>query len=142
MDSPVIGYTSTPGMSHFESLLKESGSTDYNLMSTRFSATNRGISRAIISLQNKPFIDISDVKTTIAQENAVEVRFTFRGSKRWAKMTKTNTGKSIAFVVNNEIWSLPVVNAEIRSGVALITGIEDKETAEKLSAMLNKSIKD
>jgi preprotein translocase subunit SecD len=43
----------------------------------------------------------------------------------------------VALVIDGEVYSLPYVNAEIRNGMAMITGLENEELAKKLADRLN-----
>ncbi len=44
------------------------------------------------------------------------------GSQTWARMTKENIGRSIAIVLDNNVYSSPKVNGEITGGNSQITG--------------------
>ena len=140
LDSPVLGYVSINNVSYFDSLFTEKGTPKMNLMLTRPHSSAKGNSYAIIALKEKAFIDISDISKTIPNGKVVDIRFTYKGAKKWADMTKANTGKIIAFCINKEIWSLPLVNAQIKSGVAMIAGVEDEKTAKYLSKLINSAI--
>ena len=140
MDSPVLGYVSISNVAYFDSLFTETSTPKMHLMLTRPNTSSTGNSYAIIALKEKASIDISDIKKAIPRVGSVELRFTFEGTKKWADMTNANTGKIVAFTVNNEIWSLPMVNAEIRSGVAVIAGIENEKTTQDLSDLLNSAL--
>jgi len=139
-DSPVLGYVSINNAAYFDSLFTEASTPKMHLMLTKPNKNSSGSSYAIIALKEEAFIDISDISKTIPRVGAVEIRFNYKGTKKWAEMTNANTGKIVAFTVNNEIWSLPMVNAEIRSGVAMIAGIVDEKTAADLSKLLNSAI--
>ena len=140
MDAPVLGYVSINNIAFFDSLFTEPNSPKMNLMLTRPNPGPSGDSYAIISLKEEASIDISDISRTNPRFETVEIRFTSQGTRKWADMTNANTGKIIAFTVNREVWSLPMVNAEIRNGMAIIGGIENEETAKKLSELLNSAI--
>jgi len=141
LESPILGYVSINKVSYFDSLFTGASTPKMNLMLTRPHPGADGNSYAIIALKEEAFIDISDISKTIPRMGSVELRFTNKGANKWADMTNANTGKIIAFTINNEVWSLPIVNAEIRTGLALIGGIEDEETARDLSESINLAIK-
>jgi SecD/SecF fusion protein len=44
------------------------------------------------------------------------------GAQKWARLTAQNIGKSIAIVMDNRVFSAPVVQAEIKGGNSQITG--------------------
>ena len=140
LDSPVLGYVNINNVAFFDSLFTEATTPKMNLMLTRPNSGPTGNSYAIVALKEEAFIDISDISKTIPRVESVEIRFTSKGTKKWADMTNANTGKTIAFTVNNEVWSLPMVNAEIRSGVAMIGGIKDEKTSRDLSDLINSAI--
>lgn len=47
------------------------------------------------------------------------------GATKWSDLTKQNIGKSVAFIIDNQIYAMPEINSEIRNGVALITNFEN-----------------
>jgi len=58
------------------------------------------------------------------------------GAKIWARLTKDNVGKQIAIVLDNYVYSYPVVQAEIRGGRSSITGDFTIEEAKDLANVL------
>ena len=44
------------------------------------------------------------------------------GSKIWEQLTRENIGKCIAIVLDNQVYSFPVVNTEISGGSSQISG--------------------
>ena len=60
------------------------------------------------------------------------------GARRWAALTKANTGRAIAIVLDGSVYSAPRVNGEISGGQSSITGnftIEDtKDLANTLKS--------
>lgn len=54
----------------------------------------------------------------------------------WQKMTKENVGKSIAIVLDDIVYSYPVVQGEIRGGQISISGGFTKEEAESLVGVM------
>lgn len=63
------------------------------------------------------------------------------GATKWSDLTKQNIGKSVAFIIDNQIYAMPEINSEIRNGVALITNFEN-EIITSISELLNSSISD
>jgi SecD/SecF fusion protein len=45
-----------------------------------------------------------------------------QGTKDWARLTKANTGRSVAIVLDGYVYTYPNVNGEITGGVSSITG--------------------
>lgn len=58
------------------------------------------------------------------------------GAKTWARLTKENVGKQIAIVLDNYVYSFPVVQGEIRGGRSSITGDFTIEEAKDLANVL------
>jgi len=51
-------------------------------------------------------------------------------------MTRINIGRTVAISIDDQVYTLPTVMAEIREGRAMII-VENEETAVRLSAALN-----
>ena len=60
-----------------------------------------------------------------------------KGANKWADLTKKNIGKTLAFIIDNQIYTMPVINTEIRNGVALINGLENETFSKNISESLN-----
>lgn len=82
----------------------------------------------ISSRDGKPALS-GDVVTNARSEfgqnkSSAEVAMSMnsQGAKIWARLTKDNVGKQIAIVLDNYVYSYPVVNQEIRGGRSSITG--------------------
>lgn len=75
-----------------------------------------------------------------AQDNSetAVIRLTFNeeGSALWAQATKENMLRPIAIVLDGEVCFAPVVQAEITSGKAMITGQFSKEEARLAAALI------
>ncbi len=92
---------------------------------------------AVVAVKNQPAITIFHIKRTKANKNAVEIYFTQEGAVKWAEITRNNTGRIVAFTINDRVYTLTTVMAEIRNGVAVISGLESEETAVRISETLN-----
>lgn len=59
-----------------------------------------------------------------SNQATAEVNMTMNsdGAREWARITKENIGKQIAIVLDNYVYSYPVVNQEIRGGSSSISG--------------------
>lgn len=60
-----------------------------------------------------------------------------QGSKDWARITKENIGKSIAIVLDNNVYSYPTVNGEITGGQSSISGNFTNKEADDMVKLLN-----
>jgi preprotein translocase subunit SecD len=67
----------------------------------------------------------------------VEIRFNLKGARKWAEMTRNNIGKTVAITIDDRVYALPTVMAEIKEGRAMISGLENEDTALKISEALN-----
>ncbi|NOQ27027.1 MAG: hypothetical protein GQ564_16825 [Bacteroidales bacterium] len=94
---------------------------------------------AIAAVRLSPAMNNSDIKKTKANGNYVEINFNLKGARKWADMTKNNVGNIVAIVIDNQIYSMPRVNSEIRRGIAGISGFENEFIAKEISESLNAS---
>nr|MCR5645646.1 protein translocase subunit SecD [Bacteroidales bacterium] len=67
---------------------------------------------------------ITDARQDYGQSNQVEVtlQMNSEGTKAWKRLTGENVGKQIAIVLDNYVYSYPVVNDEIPNGRSSISG--------------------
>jgi preprotein translocase subunit SecD len=87
-----------------------------------------------VKLENKPTLSLSDfqevVKSNRAFDNLAEIviTLTVEGAQKFQQLTKENIKKPFAIVVDKQIVSLPIIQAEIEGGKLAITGnFSDKE---------------
>ncbi len=67
----------------------------------------------------------------------VAISFNPEGAKTFAKVTKENTGKRLAILLDNKVVTAPVISTPIIGGQAVITGQFTVEEAKNLSIQLN-----
>ena len=67
---------------------------------------------------------ITDARQDYGQSNQVEVtiQMNSEGAKAWKRLTGENVGKQIAIVLDDYVYSYPVVNGEIPNGRSSISG--------------------
>ena len=67
---------------------------------------------------------ITDARQDYGQSNQVEVtiQMNAEGAKAWKRLTGENIGKQIAIVLDDYVYSYPVVNGEIPNGRSSISG--------------------
>ena len=67
---------------------------------------------------------ITDARQDYGQSNQVEVtiQMNSEGAKAWKRLTGENIGKQIAIVLDDYVYSYPVVNGEIPNGRSSISG--------------------
>lgn len=71
------------------------------------------------------------------QQPEVSIKFDDEGTKLFAEITKRNIGKNVAIYLDGEAISIPVVQNEITSGTAQISGSFTIAQAKELATRLN-----
>jgi len=84
------------------------------------------------SLQNPTLDDIYVSNETFAGHAVIELQFSEKDAKRWAKMTRQNIGKPVAFVMGNRALCVPRVNMEIENGASTISAPFTREEASAI----------
>ncbi len=69
-------------------------------------------------------------------EQQVSMSMNAEGAKAWARLTKENIGKSVAIILDDMVYSAPVVNQEIPGGRSQISGNFTPEEAKDLANVL------
>jgi preprotein translocase subunit SecD len=134
---PIIGYIEKGDVAILQTdVAKE----NFKIAKTIYTFDKEGKYCAVVALKRSSTIDISDINNTKCNGNNVEIHFNMKGAKKWAELTKNNIGKMVAFTIDNQIYTLPKIMAEIRTGEALINGIPNEATAKIISETLNSSI--
>lgn len=79
-----------------------------------------------------------DAQTTFNQNSQPAVSFAFNnvGSKIFADITRQNSGKRFAIVLDNKLLSAPVINEPITGGSGIISGSFTVESANELALLL------
>jgi len=135
--SVVIGYISESDTSVLQLDFSEE---NIKLVKTFYRTYSDKEYYAIAAVKPNAVINNSDIKKAKANGNNVVISFNLSGAKKWAKMTKNNVGNTVAFVIDNQIYSMPRVSGEIKGGMAWISGLENKSIAKEISESLNASI--
>ena len=134
---PVLGYISKADSMVLQIDLSEQ---NIKLVKTVYLADKEQKYYAIVGIRPNTIINIASVKKAKANGNNVEIYFNSKGAKDWADFTKQNIGKSIAFVIDNQIYAIPVITGEIKHGIAMITGLNNESISKNISESLNLSI--
>ena len=66
----------------------------------------------------------------------VSMKMNAEGTKIWAQLTRENIGRSVAVVLDDHVYSFPVVNSEIPNGSSQISGGFTPEEAKDLANVL------
>jgi len=134
---PIIGYMLKNDSLNFRfDFSKES----IRLVKTVYPVDKDDKYYALVAIKCKPLIINSDIKKTKHEDKNVEIYFNMKGARKWAVMTRKNKGNMIAFIIDNELYSVPYINGEIKNGTALISGLENEIISKELSDSLNASI--
>ncbi len=67
----------------------------------------------------------------------IALNFTRTGARKFANVTGDNTGERLAIVVDNAVYSAPVIQDRIPDGRATISGLFATEEARSLAILLN-----
>jgi len=82
---------------------------------------------------------ITNARDEFGQNQAtaeVSMSMNAEGAQKWARITKENIGKQIAIVLDNFVYSYPVVNGEIKGGRSSISGNFTVTEAKDLANIL------
>ncbi len=82
---------------------------------------------------------ITNARDQFGQNQAtaeVSMSMNAEGATKWARITKENVGKQIAIVLDNYVYSYPVVNGEIKGGSSSISGNFTVTEAKDLANIL------
>lgn len=96
---------------------------------------------ALKSSNGKPVLT-GDVITSASsdyqqlQGNVVSMTMNSAGAKAWARITQNNLGKSVAIVLDDQVYSYPNVNSVIEGGSSQITGNFTVDEAKDLANVL------
>ena len=83
--------------------------------------------------------DIQEIKIQVDQEtrrNDLLISFTRDGAKKWADLTRRNSGKDLAILVDNRVYAAPRVMMEIKEGKCRISGNFSETQIRHLSNVL------
>jgi len=97
---------------------------------------------AVIAVRPKPVIDNSHIKNTRAAGNTVVIYFTTEGTRKWAELTRNKTGNVVVFVVDDQVYTMPVITAEIKNGIAVINNLKNEALARNIAESLNSGIRE
>ena len=88
------------------------------------------------ALEGDVVVNAREQTDPVSGEWEVSMSMNAEGSQKWALITKENIGRQIAIVLDDNVYSYPVVNSEIRGGSSSISGHFSQEEAKDLSNIL------
>ncbi|MDY6372774.1 MAG: protein translocase subunit SecDF [Bacteroidales bacterium] len=95
----------------------------------------------VTTRDGSPLLDgscISDARQDFSTNGKSEISMTMNstGAREWKRITGENVGKCVAIVLDDLVYSAPVVNGEIAGGRSSITGDFSLEEAKDLANIL------
>lgn len=87
-------------------------------------------------LEGDVITDASDDFDPITKHAVVNMKMNSEGAKIWAQLTRENIGRCVAIVLDDQVYSFPVVNTEITGGSSQISGNFTPDEAKDLSNVL------
>ncbi|MDP4291619.1 MAG: hypothetical protein Q8908_11110 [Bacteroidota bacterium] len=111
------------------------------LVKTVYPVDKGGDYFGIFAVRHVPVIVNADIEETVVRGKNVEIHFNLKGARKWDEMTRKNKGGIVAFAIDDQVYTAPIIMAEINSGVAIINGLKDEAMAKKISDQLNNSIR-
>ncbi|MEZ5069384.1 MAG: protein translocase subunit SecDF [Bacteroidales bacterium] len=91
---------------------------------------------------NQPALEgkyVTDARVTTdpyTSEFEVSMNMNAEGAKRWANLTRENTNKALAIVLDGLVYSAPTVSGEIKGGSSSISGQFSQTDADDLANIL------
>ena len=143
----ILNDLGKPGSLYFISQKDSEGNTNYN--SDSESEDGYKLEKTIEELEEDGSIVLTGAEVKSAEaatqqndlkntENVVKLTLNEKGTKAFAEATKKakEDEESIAIYYDEEFVSVPTVQAEIKDGNAVITGMKDAEEAEQLASTI------
>jgi len=133
----VIGYITKSDSMVFQHSLS---GQDFKIVQTIYPVDKEQKYCAVVAIRPNSVIDNSHIKKTTVNGNSVEIYFNYIGAKKWADLTKKSIGNQVAFIIDNQIYTITSINSELKNGVARINGFNTEMDAKNISEALNSSI--
>lgn len=71
-----------------------------------------------------------------AGQAIVKLHMNSEGAKLWSRLTGSNVDKNLAIVLDDKVYSAPVIRTKISGGESVIEGMRDTEDAKDLAIVL------
>ncbi len=148
-DDPVIANLTSDNFENFQTFLQSNKWTENLPSNLKFAGSsfeeNDG-SKSIFALRysenQKPLLDGKSVEKAIGKfdktsgTHSVLLDFDKEGTQLWAEATRNNLNKSVAIVLDGEVYAAPRVVGEINGGKAMITGNFSSNEINSLAALI------
>ena len=147
--SPVVGIVNVNDTAAVNAIIQSETAKQYLPTDLKLAWTVKSIDQAnsfyqliaLRTVQNKPVLT-GDVVTDASSEydnmkgQVVSMAMNDEGARAWSRITGQNIGRSIAIVLDDQVYSYPNVNSQIDGGRSEITGNFTVEEANDLSNVL------
>ena len=112
-----------PDMEVVSGVTESVGSTDYHLV------------RRVAAVSGR---DLRSARPTIDEYNQPAISFSLNrdGGRKFASFTRANVGRSMAIIMDNRVYSAPVIQEPIAGGEVRITGTFSQQEASDLALIL------
>jgi RNA polymerase sigma factor (sigma-70 family) len=114
-------------------------------MTNNITASDGKTAPETLYVQKSPVMDYTAISSASVATDPlgaplIEILFTDQGREQFAKITKENINKRIAIAIDGQLYSAPVVKAEITGGKAQVSGSFTLEQAQELAAKINDAL--
>jgi len=122
---------------------KPSGETEQMTLIQKWQNQER---KEVLAVEKTALLDQTDLKAATVSTNTptgapvIEIAFTDKGAKHFAKVTRQNIGKRLAIVIDGQVYWAPRIQMEITSGSGQISGSFSEQEARDLAAKISKSL--
>lgn len=84
-----------------------------------------------------PLLDDRCVEKAEVDNDWISLKLNAEGKREWARITGENVGRAIATVIDNKVFSAPIVMSEISNGYMGVSGFESVEEIEDMANILS-----
>jgi len=98
-----------------------------------------------LNVEKKVLLDQTALESAIVSSSGhgysqIDFSLTPDGKEQFAEVTGRNTGRRLAIVIDGQLITAPVIQAQITGGKGQITGNFTEQEAKDLAAKINKAI--
>jgi len=150
-NSPVVGYVSASDTAAVNAIIRSQVAKTilpgdlklaWTVKGTKTQDGHEAFQLVALHTVNKQPVLNGDVVTRASSEfdnlqgQVVSMTMNDEGARQWSRITGQNIGKSIAIVLDDQVYSFPNVNGQIDGGRSQITGNFSVEEANDLANVL------
>ena len=145
----VYGYVSEGDTAAFNALIADPVVQDMLPIATTmmYTASPIGVDDngfemfAVLGVREEVELDgsvVTDARVEFDEVNRAEVSMNMNseGARTWSRLTGANVGRNVAVVLDNVVYSYPVVNERIPSGRTSISGLDSQAEAQDVVTIL------